>query len=246
MFVNPREARTSISGISISTRGTNIIFEGTNGRGLARAEAPFITGTSWRPVIVPKEFVRVVQQCIDSGDVKIKVSDRMITAYNEEIAISSVLVDDTYPDFGVAFFAKRPTERVRISKGEIEEGLRRIKPFLGEGVSSAVVIGIRKGGSKDEVSLVVSAEDVGIGNAAHEEFVAQGEHYAMEDTGLEFESLHKICATNNDCATVDINMSDTARIVFLNMENAAIKEYYCLGKIIVSVPGKEIVEKAEA
>ncbi|MCB1409407.1 MAG: DNA polymerase III subunit beta, partial [Rhodobacteraceae bacterium] len=142
----------------------------TDGHRLARIDAPLPAGAEGMPgVIVPRKTVNELRKLLedDEADIAISVSETKVRFATSEIALTSKVIDGTFPDY-TRVIPTGNTKRLEVDASEFAKAVDRVATVSSER-SRAVKLILEE----DKVTLTVNSPDSGM--AQEELVVAYGD-----------------------------------------------------------------------
>ena len=142
----------------------------TDGHRLARIDAPLPAGAERMPgVIVPRKTVNELRKLLedDEADIAISVSETKVRFATSEIALTSKVIDGTFPDY-TRVIPTGNTKRLEVDASEFAKAVDRVATVSSER-SRAVKLILEE----DKVTLTVNSPDSGM--AQEELVVAYGD-----------------------------------------------------------------------
>lgn len=142
----------------------------TDGHRLARIDAPMPEGSDGMPgVIVPRKTVNELRKLLDDDDaaIAISVSETKVRFATPDIALTSKVIDGTFPDYTRVIPAGN-TKRLEVDATEFAKAVDRVATVSSER-SRAVKLVLEE----DKLTLIVNAPDSG--TAEEELVVAYGD-----------------------------------------------------------------------
>ncbi len=165
--ISTEETRYYLNGIYLHTAGTGespvLRAVATDGHRLAQFELAAPAGTEGMPgVIVPRKTVAEVQRLVDNveGDVAIELSLSKIRFTFGDIALTSKLIDGTFPDYG-RVIPLGNDKLLEVDKREFEQAVDRVSTVSSER-GRAVKLAVSAG------RLVLSVTNPDSGSATEE------------------------------------------------------------------------------
>ncbi len=144
----------------------------TDGHRLARIDAALPAGAETMPgVIVPRKTVNELRKLLedDAADIAISVSETKVRFATSEIALTSKVIDGTFPDYS-RVIPLGNTKRLEVDAGEFAKAVDRVATVSSER-SRAVKLIL----DEDKLTLTVNAPDSGM--AQEELVVAYGDEH---------------------------------------------------------------------
>jgi DNA polymerase-3 subunit beta len=142
----------------------------TDGHRLARIDAPLPDGAAGMPgVIVPRKTVNELRKLLDDDDtaIAISVSETKVRFATPDIALTSKVIDGTFPDYTRVIPAGN-TKRLEVDAAEFAKAVDRVAT-----VSSDRARAVKLMLEEDKLTLSVNSPDSG--NAQEELVVAYGD-----------------------------------------------------------------------
>lgn len=172
--ISTEETRYYLNGVYMhiaeSEDGRQLRCVATDGHRLARIDAPMPDGSEGMPgVIVPRKTVNELRKLLDDDDaaIAISVSETKVRFATPNIALTSKVIDGTFPDYTRVIPAGN-TKRLEVDATEFAKAVDRVATVSSER-SRAVKLVLEE----DKLTLIVNSPDSG--TAEEELVVAYGE-----------------------------------------------------------------------
>ncbi len=172
--ISTEETRYYLNGVymhvAVSDEGRVLRCVATDGHRLARIDAPLPVGAEAMPgVIVPRKTVNELRKLLDddAADIAISVSETKVRFATSEIALTSKVIDGTFPDYS-RVIPQGNTKRMEVDASEFAKAVDRVAT-----VSSDRARAVKLILDEDKLTLVVNSPETGM--AQEELVVAYGD-----------------------------------------------------------------------
>jgi len=172
--ISTEETRYYLNGVYLHVaegeEGRVLRCVATDGHRLARIDAPLPPGAEGMPgVIVPRKTVNELRKLLEDeeADIAISVSETKVRFATSEIALTSKVIDGTFPDY-TRVIPTGNTKRLEVDASEFAKAVDRVATVSSER-SRAVKLILEE----DKVTLTVNSPDSGM--AQEELVVAYGD-----------------------------------------------------------------------
>ena len=183
--ISTEETRYYLNGVYLHVaqgdEGRVLRCVATDGHRLARIDAPLPAGAEAMPgVIVPRKTVNELRKLLedDAADIAISVSETKVRFATAEIALTSKVIDGTFPDYS-RVIPSGNTKRLEVDASDFAKAVDRVATVSSER-SRAVKLIL----DEDKLVLTVNAPDSGM---AQEELVVA---YADERLEIGFNAKY--------------------------------------------------------
>ena len=172
--ISTEETRYYLNGVYLHVaegeEGRVLRCVATDGHRLARIDAPLPPGAEGMPgVIVPRKTVNELRKLLEDeeADIAISVSETKVRFATSEIALTSKVIDGTFPDY-TRVIPTGNTKRLEVDASEFAKAVDRVATVSSER-SRAVKLMLEE----DKVTMTVNSPDSGM--AQEELVVAYGD-----------------------------------------------------------------------
>ncbi len=209
--VSTDELRPAMMGVLFQSTGAELRAVSTDGHRLVKVLHKLSTATAFkRDVIIPAKALHVVSKSIDSGDVRVAMSDTHIQFNFNSTSLVSRLIDETYPNYESVI----PSENdkvLKVGRDSMIASIRRVSLY-----SSATTHQIKLDISKS--SMTLSAQDLDFGGEAKESVDCE---YQGERLEIGFNSVYVIdMLTHLESENVLFRFSSSTRAGIISPEGA--------------------------
>jgi DNA polymerase-3 subunit beta len=180
--VSTDELRPAMMGILLQPKEKEVRAVSTDGHRLVRFSyrATKSFGLK-REVIIPAKAFSIVGKSIESGTVKMSISDTHVKFDFDRTILVSRLIDETYPNYESVIPAEND-KALTVNREQMIAAIRRVALY-----ASATTHQIRLSLKKN--SLVLSAQDIDFGGEAKDSVDAE---YSSEDLDIGFNSTYLV------------------------------------------------------
>jgi DNA polymerase-3 subunit beta len=178
--VSTDELRPAMMGVLLQAKGSEMRAVATDGHRLVRFSYKLPKESVMKgDIIVPAKALNIIHKILDTGTVKIGISQTHVRFEFDSIVLVSQLIAETYPNYETVI----PTENDKllvVNREEMISTIRRVALYA-SATTHQIKLSLRKN------KLIVSAQDIDFGGEAKETLDCE---YTSDDLDIGFNSVY--------------------------------------------------------
>ncbi|WP_407426560.1 DNA polymerase III subunit beta, partial [Treponema sp.] len=159
--VSDDETRYFMNGVYFEKKEDRLVLVATDGRRLAYAEKPVLSGVQDFPaaIVHPKILNIVAKHSSDEGQISVAIVDKMIFFKFANYELSATLIDGQYPNYS-RVIPENQTHNFKVLKTEFVDALKRISIMLDK--TGRIIFNLNPG------VLTITSKSTDLGDAKEE------------------------------------------------------------------------------
>ena len=161
--VSREDSRYALTGVALTVSGGNVVFVGTDGKRLSRAQLPITVDSSIQyDCIIPSKAVDEFSKILTKGEKEATLyllPDKVALEANESLILSKLLSGD-FPDVE-RVIPKQSQFVLQVSREELMTLLRQVALFMSDSAQS-----VRFTFESGELKLIANAAEIGEGHVS--------------------------------------------------------------------------------
>lgn len=180
--VSTDELRPAMMGVLLQPKEKELRSVSTDGHRLVRFtyKLPKAPGLK-RDIIIPAKALRIVNKSVETGIVKMSMSDTYVKFDFDKTVLVSRLIDETYPNYESVIPTENDKE-MTVAREPMMTAIRRVALYA-SATTHQVKLAIRKN------ALTISAQDIDFGGEAKESVDVE---YDSDDLEIGFNSTYLV------------------------------------------------------